>query len=232
MRPAALDWSVDNCTIARAMEVLGERWTLVVLREVFTGVRRFDDMRVRTGIPRQVLTNRLATLVEQGVLSREPYREPGSRLRHEYRLTEKGLDLWPVLVAVLGWVTGTSPTPRAHRSPPLTVTVAPRCAPSCAAPTVTTWVRCVTCCPARARCPPPHSLTRERRTPWYARAVPRTRGTRSSGALMSVRVHRQFGRRSGVTVVVRQRVSGVAAIRLIKICESGRIQALSMILSM
>ncbi|GAB4101140.1 helix-turn-helix domain-containing protein [Micromonospora taraxaci] len=103
MRPAALDWSVENCTIARAMEILGERWTLVVLREVFTGVRRFDDMRVRTGIPRQVLTNRLANLVEQGVLSREPYREPGSRVRHEYRLTEKGLDLWPVLVAVLGW---------------------------------------------------------------------------------------------------------------------------------
>ncbi|MFC3501876.1 winged helix-turn-helix transcriptional regulator [Micromonospora krabiensis] len=103
MRPVALDWSIENCTIARAMEVLGERWTLVVLREVFNGVRRFDDMRVRTGIPRQVLTNRLATLVDQGVLRREPYREPGSRVRHEYRLTEKGLDLWPVLVAVLGW---------------------------------------------------------------------------------------------------------------------------------
>ncbi|PWU62280.1 transcriptional regulator, partial [Micromonospora globispora] len=103
MRPAALDWSVENCTIARAMAILGERWTLVVLREVFNGIRRFDDMRIRTGIPRQVLTNRLATLVEQGVLRREPYREPGSRVRHEYRLTEKGLDLWPVLVAVLGW---------------------------------------------------------------------------------------------------------------------------------
>ncbi|WP_319463404.1 helix-turn-helix domain-containing protein [Micromonospora sp. RTP1Z1] len=103
MRPAALDWSVENCTIARAMAILGERWTLVVLREVFNGIRRFDDMRVRTGIPRQVLTNRLATLVEEGVLRREPYREPGSRVRHEYRLTEKGLDLWPVLVAVLGW---------------------------------------------------------------------------------------------------------------------------------
>ncbi|MFC4147113.1 winged helix-turn-helix transcriptional regulator [Micromonospora mangrovi] len=103
MRPAALDWSVQNCTIARAMEILGERWTLVVLREVFNGIRRFDDMRVRTGIPRQVLTNRLAMLVEQGVLRREPYREPGSRERHEYRLTDKGLDLWPVLVAVLGW---------------------------------------------------------------------------------------------------------------------------------
>jgi DNA-binding HxlR family transcriptional regulator len=103
MRPAALDWSVENCTIARAMASLGVRWTLVVLREVFNGIRRFDDMRVRTRIPRQVLTNRLATLVEQGVLRREPYREPGSRVRHEYWLTEKGLDLWPVLVAVLGW---------------------------------------------------------------------------------------------------------------------------------
>ncbi|MET8042297.1 helix-turn-helix domain-containing protein [Micromonospora sp. NPDC005215] len=119
MRPAALDWSVENCTIARAMEILGERWTLVVLREVFTGIRRFDDMRVRTGIPRQVLTNRLAVLVEQGVLRREPYREPGSRLRHEYRLTEKGLDLWPVLVAVLGWGDRYLADPE---GPPLSVT--------------------------------------------------------------------------------------------------------------
>ncbi|BCJ67850.1 winged helix-turn-helix transcriptional regulator [Polymorphospora rubra] len=103
MRPAALDWEIDNCTIGRAMAILGERWTVVVLREVFNGVRRFDDMRERTGIPRQVLTNRLATLVGQGVLRREPYREPGARLRHEYRLTDKGLDLWPVLVAVLEW---------------------------------------------------------------------------------------------------------------------------------
>ncbi|OZV78754.1 transcriptional regulator [Micromonospora echinospora] len=103
MKPEALDWSVENCTIGRAMAILGERWTVVVLREVFNGVRRFDDMRVRTGIPRQVLTNRLAALVEQGVLRREPYREPGARVRHEYRLTPMGFDLWPVLVAVLAW---------------------------------------------------------------------------------------------------------------------------------
>jgi len=103
MRPAALDWSIENCTIARAMEVLGERWTLVVLREVFNGVRRFDDMRVRTGIPRQVLTNRLAMLVGAGVLRRAPYREPGARERHEYRLTPKGFDLYPVLIAVAEW---------------------------------------------------------------------------------------------------------------------------------
>ena len=102
-RPEALGWSVDNCTIARAMEILGEKWTVVVLREVFNGVRRFDDMRVRTGIPRQVLTNRLAALVEHGVLRREPYREPGSRVRHEYRLTPKGFDLYPMLIAVAEW---------------------------------------------------------------------------------------------------------------------------------
>ena len=99
----ALDWSIDGCTIGRAMAILGEKWTIVVLREVFSGVRRFDDMRVRTGVPRQVLTNRLAMLVEHEVLRREPYREPGARVRHEYRLTPKGLDLYPVLIAVAAW---------------------------------------------------------------------------------------------------------------------------------
>jgi DNA-binding HxlR family transcriptional regulator len=103
MRPEALNWSIDNCTIGRAMQVLGEKWTMVVLREVFTGVRRFDDMRLRTGIPRQVLANRLAGLVAHGILRREPYREPGARVRYEYRLTARGLDLYPVLVAVRDW---------------------------------------------------------------------------------------------------------------------------------
>ncbi|SDT57640.1 winged helix-turn-helix transcriptional regulator [Actinoplanes derwentensis] len=101
--PAALNWSVDNCTIERAMGVLGEKWTLVVLREVFAGIRRFDDMRVRTGIPRQVLANRLTTLVGNGVLRRDPYREPGARLRHEYRLTAKGFDLYPIMIALSEW---------------------------------------------------------------------------------------------------------------------------------
>jgi DNA-binding HxlR family transcriptional regulator len=103
MMPAALEWSVDTCTIARSMAILGERWTVVVLREVFLGVRRFDQMRERTGVPRQVLAKRLATLVDHGVLRREPYREPGARVRHEYRLTEKGFDLYPLLVAVREW---------------------------------------------------------------------------------------------------------------------------------
>jgi DNA-binding HxlR family transcriptional regulator len=103
VRPTALDWSVDNCTIARAMEILGESWTFVVLRDIFAGIRRFDDMRERTGISRQVLANRLAMLVEHGVLRREPYREPGARVRHEYRLTDMGLDLYPLLVALGEW---------------------------------------------------------------------------------------------------------------------------------
>jgi DNA-binding HxlR family transcriptional regulator len=103
MRPAALDYSVDNCTIGRAMEILGEKWTIVVMREIFQGIRRFDDMRVRTDIPRQVLANRLTMLVETGLLRKVPYREPGSRERHEYRPTQKGLDVYPVLVAVAAW---------------------------------------------------------------------------------------------------------------------------------
>lgn len=102
-RPEALQWSVDNCTVARAMAILGERWALVVLREVVNGVRRFEDMREHADIPRQVLTNRLATLVHEGILRRVPYQEPGERMRHEYRLTEKGFDLYPVLIAVGQW---------------------------------------------------------------------------------------------------------------------------------
>lgn len=101
--PPALAYSSDNCTIGRALAVLGERWTLVILREVFNGVRRFDDMRVRTAIPRQVLTDRLRVLVEQDILRRVPYQEPGQRPRHEYRLTAKGMDLYPLLVAVAEW---------------------------------------------------------------------------------------------------------------------------------
>ncbi len=102
-QPDALLWSTDNCTIERAVGVFGDRWSFLVLREVFSGVRRFDDMRVRTGIPRQVLSARLASLMGAGLLRREPYQEPGQRTRNEYRLTQKGLDLYPVLVALLDW---------------------------------------------------------------------------------------------------------------------------------
>jgi DNA-binding HxlR family transcriptional regulator len=102
-RPSALAYSPENCTVGRAMAVLGERWAVIVLREVFNGVRRFDDMRERTAIPRQVLTDRLRLLVEHDVLVKVPYRVPGQRPRHEYRLTQKGLDLYPVMVAIADW---------------------------------------------------------------------------------------------------------------------------------
>ncbi len=100
---SALEWSVENCTIARTLGILGEKWTFIVLRDVFLGIRRFDDFIEHTGIPRQVLTNRLATLVEQGLLKRDEYREPGSRPRPEYRLTDKGIDAYPILVALREW---------------------------------------------------------------------------------------------------------------------------------
>ena len=75
----------------------------MVLREVFNGVRRFDDMQRHSGVNRQVLSNRLAHLVDQGILRRVPYQPEGSRVRHEYRLTQKGLDLYPVLTALAEW---------------------------------------------------------------------------------------------------------------------------------
>lgn len=99
----ALEWSVDNCTIQRAVEEMGDKWSLTLLREIFQGVRRFDDLTVRTAIPRQVLTARLRRLVAAGILRKVPYREPGQRARSEYRLTQKGLDLYPVLMALQQW---------------------------------------------------------------------------------------------------------------------------------
>jgi DNA-binding HxlR family transcriptional regulator len=102
-RPPALDWQTDNCTVIRAVEIFGDRWSFVLLREVFLGVRRFSDIAEHTGIPRQVLTTRLDSLVEQGLLRRVPYQVPGQRVRDEYRLTDAGFDLYPVLVAMADW---------------------------------------------------------------------------------------------------------------------------------
>jgi DNA-binding HxlR family transcriptional regulator len=99
----AIDYDTANCNIAAALSVVGERWTFLVLREAFNGIRRFDDIQRRTGAPRQLLSNRLAKLVAEGILRRVPYREDGQRARNEYRLTEKGIDLFPVMAALLAW---------------------------------------------------------------------------------------------------------------------------------
>jgi DNA-binding HxlR family transcriptional regulator len=102
-KPWILDYDQANCTIGAAIGVIGEKWTFLVLRELFSGVRRFGDMQRRTCAPRQVLSDRLATLVEQGLLRKVPYREHGQRSRQEYRLTGKALDLYPVMVALMQW---------------------------------------------------------------------------------------------------------------------------------
>src|SRR5580700_5729608 len=102
-RPWILDYDSANCAIGATVAIIGERSTFLVLREAFNGVRRFDDMRRRTGIPRQVLSDRLARLVRDGLLRKVPYQDTGQRARWEYRLTSKGLDLYPVLVAMLEW---------------------------------------------------------------------------------------------------------------------------------
>jgi DNA-binding HxlR family transcriptional regulator len=90
-----------NCSIAQSLEILGEWWTLLILRDCFLGIRRFDDFVERLGISRNVLTNRLDTLVDAGVLERRPYDE--ARGRYDYVLTDKGRALWPVMVALRQW---------------------------------------------------------------------------------------------------------------------------------
>jgi DNA-binding HxlR family transcriptional regulator len=92
-----------RCSVAGTLSVVGEKWSLLVLREAFLGVRRFADFQRILGAPRAVLTDRLATLVDQGILRRVPYQAEGERQRHEYRLTEKGIALYPTLVALMEW---------------------------------------------------------------------------------------------------------------------------------
>jgi DNA-binding HxlR family transcriptional regulator len=95
------NYDSQNCSIARALEVLGDRWTLLVIRDAFMRVRRFEDFQRNLGVARNVLADRLARLVEEGILRRVPYQERPAR--YEYRLTEKGIDLWPVTMTLLQW---------------------------------------------------------------------------------------------------------------------------------
>jgi DNA-binding HxlR family transcriptional regulator len=93
------DYTGDRCSLARALEVVGERWTLLIVRDAFFGVRRFGDFAAHLDIPRAVLTHRLAALTEAGVLAVTP----GAHGHDEYALTGKGLDLWPVVRSLLTW---------------------------------------------------------------------------------------------------------------------------------
>lgn len=97
--PLGQDYSTQECSIARALEVVGERWTLLIVRDCFFGVRRFGDFQRRLGLPKAVLTSRLAALVEAGVLERTE-EQPG---RPDYALTARGRDLWPTVHALWSW---------------------------------------------------------------------------------------------------------------------------------
>jgi DNA-binding HxlR family transcriptional regulator len=91
----------QNCSVAKTLELVGERWTVLILREIFFGRRRFDEMAANLGIARNVLTQRLQRLQEEDVLTKVAYQQRPERF--EYRLTEKGIDLWPVIMTLLQW---------------------------------------------------------------------------------------------------------------------------------
>jgi DNA-binding HxlR family transcriptional regulator len=90
-----------DCSIAKTLEVVGERWTFLILREAFLGVRRFDRIQSDLGIARNILSDRLGKLVDKGILERRQYQDRPAR--YEYRLTEKGIDLYPVVVTMMSW---------------------------------------------------------------------------------------------------------------------------------
>jgi DNA-binding HxlR family transcriptional regulator len=95
------DYRNQTCSIAGALEVVGERWSLLIVRDVLLGLRRFDELQADLDVARNVLQTRLTRLIEHGVLEKQLYQERPKR--YEYRLTERGLDLWPTIVALLQW---------------------------------------------------------------------------------------------------------------------------------
>ena len=97
-------WNASGrCSIGRAMEVVGTRSAMLLMREAYFGTRRFDDLAARVGITEAVAAKRLRELVDAGLLERTPYQEPGQRTRHEYRLTDMGRDLAPAALALMQW---------------------------------------------------------------------------------------------------------------------------------
>ncbi len=104
------------CSIAKSLEVIGERWSLLIVRDVMNGNRRFGEMQESLGIARNVLSARLQRLIEEDILERRAYQS--NPARYEYFLTEKGLDLWPALIALLSWGDRYSPSPE---GPPMLI---------------------------------------------------------------------------------------------------------------
>jgi DNA-binding HxlR family transcriptional regulator len=102
MRPYSA-YDSDTCSIARTLALIGDRWTLLVLRDLANGVGRFDELASHLGIARNVLSQRLASLVREGLAERAAYREPGARSRLGYRLSGPGRELIPILLAFMAW---------------------------------------------------------------------------------------------------------------------------------
>jgi DNA-binding HxlR family transcriptional regulator len=100
-----------NCSLAQTLDVIGERWTLLILRDAFFGIRRFDQFQRDLGIARNILAARLNRLVDEGILERRPTDDS----RHEYVVTDKGLDLQPVLLAMTHWGDRYKPNPKGDR---------------------------------------------------------------------------------------------------------------------
>ncbi|MFE3292628.1 winged helix-turn-helix transcriptional regulator [Rhodococcus sp. NPDC059234] len=96
-------WLATHCSIGRAMEVVGTRSAMLILREAYYGTTRFDDFARRVGITEAVAASRLRELTAEGLFERTPYKEPGQRTRYEYVLTEKGRDLLPAVLALMQW---------------------------------------------------------------------------------------------------------------------------------
>jgi DNA-binding HxlR family transcriptional regulator len=126
-----VSFSDMNCSVAQTLEVVGEWWSLLIVRDALLGLSRFDDFQRHLGISRNVLNDRLARLVEQGVLEKVPYQDHPPR--YDYRLTEKGRDLWEIVDAMRRWGArweapeAGPPTELIHRTCGHTTTVEPRC---------------------------------------------------------------------------------------------------------
>ena len=95
-----IDFDTELCTVQRTLAVIGEKWTMLLIRDCANGVHRFDDFRRHVGLSEAVLADRLRTLVANGIFETREYQEPGQRRRREYRLSAKGWDLFPVLIAL------------------------------------------------------------------------------------------------------------------------------------
>ncbi|OZE93191.1 transcriptional regulator [Rhodococcus sp. 14-2686-1-2] len=98
-----LDVDTTNCSVQAAVDVVGQKWSLLIIRELFNGVHRFDEIQQHIGISEAVLARRLRELIHADLVESREYRDPGQRARREYRLSAPGLDLFPIVIALLNW---------------------------------------------------------------------------------------------------------------------------------